>query len=114
MKILLAALALALSTPAYAVNCAEDWVPTSIGRCMPPNSVECGDGYCPPGSTCSERKTCLVTHLLGLGLPAGPICPGFDLPCPYQNVCGPHGECYDPQKSKICPDGATRALDDPC
>jgi hypothetical protein len=84
-------------------------VDTTLGKCMPADAVECGTGFCPKGSYCSPRNTCIS----GLG-PQGPICAGFDIPCPYGTACGPQGQCYYPDKTHICDDGKIYELSEAC
>ena len=112
MKIIAFIFSLCCATSALA-DCGEGMVPTSYGKCMPSDAIECGNGYCTAGWDCSSNNTCIKTHF-GPAYPNGPTCPGFNLPCPYGTACGPQGQCYFPDRTHVCPNGKIYLLSDAC
>jgi hypothetical protein len=112
MRTVIIAISLCCATSAWAI-CSPGWVDTTLGKCMPDDAQECGTGYCTKGWFCSDTGTCRKYGFLGTGSD-GPICPGYDLPCPSGTACGPQGQCYFPDKTHVCPDGKIYVLSDAC
>lgn len=71
---------------------------TSAGTCIPSTYSECGNGACPPGTTCSPTKSCVG------GPPArGPMCGGVR--CAADRACSSARRCYNPLYYNDCGNG---------
>jgi hypothetical protein len=68
------------------------------GTCIPGTYTECGNGACPPGTTCSPTHSCV-----GGPPPSGPMCGGVQ--CAADRACSSSNRCYNPRYYQDCGNG---------